>query len=204
MANCVNCSAPLPGGAYICAYCGSRNDVDFLGRGKTEVDAGPPRFCPDCGTPLSVFILPVREGMEVRIDRCQKCLGLFFDSGELDSVLENLAEAFSIDFQALQGRTLTLEGQFRYRKCPVCGKVMNRLNFGARSGVVTDQCASHGTWLEVGELRRLWEWRKAGGHLFHEQVLKEKAERERKQAEEKRRQLEKLKREADRGDSPHF
>ena len=36
-------------------------------------------------------------------------------------------------------------------------KYMNRVNYGSRSGVITDQCGKHGTWLESGELRSLLE-----------------------------------------------
>jgi Zn-finger nucleic acid-binding protein len=44
-------------------------------------------------------------------------------------------------------------GVVRYLSCPVCAKIMNRQNFGRRSGVVIDVCKGHGVWLEANELR---------------------------------------------------
>ncbi len=51
---------------------------------------------------------------------------------------------------------------------------MTRINFGTKSGVIIDQCSAHGVWLDGGELRRLLTWRKAGGELLHEQIMREK------------------------------
>jgi Zn-finger nucleic acid-binding protein len=104
------------------------------------------------------------------IERCERCLSLFFDPNEVETLLEkSTAAVFEIDHVRLaemtQGRgdapRLT-----RYYECPVCRTAMNRVNFGARSGVVVDQCPRHGMWLEGGELRRLLEWRKAGGQVL--------------------------------------
>jgi Zn-finger nucleic acid-binding protein len=49
---------------------------------------------------------------------------------------------------------------------------MNRVNYGHRSGVIIDQCAKHGIWVDSGEIMHLMEWKKAGGDLLH---AKEKA-----------------------------
>ncbi len=59
-------------------------------------------------------------------------------------------------------------------KCPVCSDFMQRKNFGARSGVIADRCNKHGIWLDGGELKRLMEWKKAGGQLLHEKMVREK------------------------------
>ena len=65
---------------------------------------------------------------------------------------------------------------------------MNRSNFGSRSGVIVNACGDHGIWLDSGELRRLFEWKKAGGMLLHEQrqleTAQEKAKREKEKAAE--------------------
>jgi Zn-finger nucleic acid-binding protein len=72
-------------------------------------------------------------------------------------------------------------GRFAYRKCPVCKELMHRINFGARSGVIVDQCKTHGVWLDSGELKRLLDWKKAGGQLLHERVRQRKKEEELRQ-----------------------
>ena len=55
--------------------------------------------------------------------------------------------------------------EFKYRKCPECGVMMNRVAFGYKSGVIVDHCRRHGFWLDEGELRQLQEWKKAGGEM---------------------------------------
>ncbi len=65
------------------------------------------------------------------------------------------------------------------------------IDFGARSGVIIDQCKAHGIWLDEGELKHLMEWRKAGGKLLHEKreienQQREQREKERREREQKR------------------
>ncbi len=77
------------------------------------------------------------------------------------------------------------ESKVVYLKCPVCSNFMNRVSFGSKSGVVVDRCKEHGIWLNAGELRHLFEWKKAGGQLLHEQRELEKKELERREQEQK-------------------
>jgi Zn-finger nucleic acid-binding protein len=58
---------------------------------------------------------------------------------------------------------------------------MHRINFGVRSGVIVDQCKTHGVWLDSGELKRLLDWKKAGGQLLHEHVRQRKEEEKQRQ-----------------------
>lgn len=51
----------------------------------------------------------------------------------------------------------------RYRRCPRCGKMMNRINFGRLSGTVVDVCRGHGTFLDRGELHRIVQFIQNGG-----------------------------------------
>lgn len=183
MANCSNCSAPLPPDSLICEYCGSRNDVDLRGvHHYTTHECDTKRTCPRCDIPLGTIDLNI-EGRFL-IERCDRCLGLFFDPNELETLLDATVEkVFLIDRRRLDAITGNArpEGEaIRYLKCPVCARLMNRVNFGARSGVIVDRCRDHGVWLDGGELRRLLEWAKAGGRLLdlekREQRLKEQAE----------------------------
>lgn len=184
MARCASCSAPLPPHGNVCAYCGSRNNVDL--RGIHEYTVTTPesdRSCPRCGVKMQT--LNIRADGTFLIEQCGECFGLFFDPGELEALLESsVTNVFSIDYQrldaAVQGRGPEI---IRYGRCPVCGTLMNRVNFGSRSGVVADRCKGHGVWLDGGELRQLLEWKKAGGNLLHQKVL---AEREAEQARRER------------------
>ena len=51
----------------------------------------------------------------------------------------------------------------RYLACPSCTKIMNRENFGHRSGVIIDVCKGHGVWLDRGELHSVLAFVDSGG-----------------------------------------
>jgi Zn-finger nucleic acid-binding protein len=120
------------------------------------------------------------------IERCERCLGIFFDPGELEFLFETaVSNVHEIDFGRLN--TLLEEQQKNdfpvgYVKCPVCLRFMNRKNYGSRSGVIVDWCKEHGVWLDGGELGVLLRWTKAGGR---EHQAGREAERERFARQEK-------------------
>jgi Zn-finger nucleic acid-binding protein len=66
---------------------------------------------------------------------------------------------------------------------------MNRVNFGASSGVVVDRCKEHGVWLDGGELRHLFEWMKAGGKLLQQKKDDEQRAAEARELEREKRKL---------------
>lgn len=174
---CESCSAPLPPAETVCAYCGTRNSVDLECLHEyTVVGPDRARSCPRCDVPLDTVDLKI-EGTFL-LERCPRCFGLFFDPGEVEKLLESaVRNAFTIDYGSLGGLAETHAPEVvRYGKCPVCGTLMNRVAFGARSGVVADRCKGHGVWLDGGELRRLLEWKKAGGVLLHEKLESERKE----------------------------
>jgi len=186
VANCSNCSAPLPPDSIQCEYCGTRNDIDLKGiHYYTTHEIESERTCPRCAIRLRTIDLKVSG--RFLIERCDECLGLFFDPGELEALLEaSVSNVFTINRSRLDTiNTAKRSNDYgvSYIKCPVCAKLMNRVNFGTRSGVIIDRCTDHGVWLDGGELSHLFEWMKAGGKLLQqerqEQIKKEEAERER-------------------------
>jgi Zn-finger nucleic acid-binding protein len=188
MATCAFCSAPLPSNTLTCTYCGARNDVDLaLVHEYTIVKPESDRPCPRCSVPMQTIDLAI--GGRFYIERCGRCLGLFFDPNELQTVLDttvtNVYEVNVARLNELDAERMETNEQIRYVKCPVCRQLMNRVNFGHRSGVIIDQCRDHGIWLDGGELRRLLEWRKAGGQLLHERIQKENLEIEERRAQER-------------------
>lgn len=189
MANCVNCGAPLQTGSNICPYCRTHNDIDLKGIHRHTVEEPESeRICPRCNIPLQTIDLKI-EG-KFLIEKCSECYGLFFDPGELEALLEkSVSNVFDINYKQLEDiRKQPRHDDYpvRYIKCPVCGKLMNRINFGAQSGVVVDKCKQDGVWLDGGELKRLMEWIKAGGQLMHH---KNKMEQERLEILREKRKL---------------
>lgn len=182
MANCDNCSAPLPPHSNVCFHCGSRNDTDLKGIHRYTVHAPDTRrTCPRCKISLQTIDLKI-DGTFL-IERCDQCLGLFFDTGELEALIKaSIDHVYHVDRHQLDQLNLHAPSNTyaaAYIPCPVCGQIMNRVNFGTRSGVILDRCPTHGMWLDGGELRHLLEWVKAGGEILNqkkkEQIKKEEA-----------------------------
>jgi Zn-finger nucleic acid-binding protein len=176
---CFSCGGSLEGKSDICKYCGSLNDTDLRGiHYFTSQEPESDRICPRCDKKLHV--LDLKLGGSFFIDRCDTCLGIFFDSGELEHILEEQVKtAHEVDHQRLN--TLIDERRkedygMAYIKCPVCQKLMNRKAYGSRSGVIVDTCKEHGVWVDGGELGMLFRWAKAGGQL-HDQNRKDERER---------------------------
>lgn len=182
MARCSNCKAPLPPGSLICQYCGNRTDVDLKGvHYYTTHESDTPRICPRCNVKLKTIDLKLNG--RFLIERCATCYGLFFDPGELETLLEaTVKNVFEIDragLEAINEQRKVNQYPISYIKCPVCSQLMNRVNFGVKSGVVVDRCKQHGVWLDGGELRQLFEWMKLGGQLLEQerqQQLRKEAE----------------------------
>ena len=191
MANCTNCSAPLPPDSIQCTYCGSRNDTDLAGvHYFTTHELESERICPRCTVPLLTIDLNING--RFLIERCDQCLGLFFDPNELEAVLEaTVANVFSIDRKQLDSINALKRSDFSvcYIKCPVCSSIMNRVNFGVKSGVIVDRCREHGVWLDGGELRHLFEWMKAGGKLLQQERAEEQRKIETRELEREKRKL---------------
>jgi Zn-finger nucleic acid-binding protein len=189
MANCSNCSAPLPPDSIQCDYCGSRNDIDLKGvHYYTTHVSESERICPRCGITLETIDLKI-DG-KFFIERCAQCLGLFFDPGELEAVLQaTVSNVFTVNRSQLDSINATMRANdygVTYIKCPVCAKLMNRVNFGAKSGVIVDRCKDHGVWLDGGELRHLFEWMKAGGKIFDQEKQEQRKKAEAEQQEQRR------------------
>jgi Zn-finger nucleic acid-binding protein len=188
MANCKNCGAALTGTLLVCEYCRTRQDVDLSLVHRFTVEApSSRRICPRCHIPLQT--VDVRLGGKFLIERCDHCLGLFFDPGELEAFLDKaVTNVHAVDPQRLnevQNVKRNREYPVTYIDCPVCRKLMNRINVGGQCGVIADCCRDHGLWLDGGELRQIMEWLKAGGKLVQKEKELEMARLELEQEKKK-------------------
>lgn len=87
----------------------------------------------------------VLELQQVEIDHCMLCGGIWLDRGELE---------------LLSGASMPANSQRKCceqkRRCPACGKRMEKAKYAAGSDIVVDRCArGHGVWFDKGELETL-------------------------------------------------
>jgi len=192
---CGSCGAPLPHGKVKCQYCGASTDIDLGGKHYfTTHQPTEPRICCVCTSTMETLNVQ-SEDAPFYIERCPKCLGLFFDPGELDALVDvNIRSVFSVDSLSLAGLQAQNTGdEVCYRKCPVCKKIMNRENYGKSSGVIIDQCREHGVFLDAGELQRILQWTRVGGKLAADTEQKAQAEAEARAEKWKKQDLAKAK-----------
>lgn len=107
--------------------------------------------CPACSN-----LMIVVEYERIELDYCPECEGVWFDSGELELLLE----AMETDGTHLAlGRILTSPeaptGE-KKRKCPICGKKMKKATVGRDPEVLIDACSQgDGLWFDAGEVGQL-------------------------------------------------
>jgi len=124
---------------------------------------GPPP-CPGCGSSLAP-----EEAGTLRALRCGGCRGLWVDRATFERLCAAPPAGAGAGRKALPGRRVPPRPpeDIRYRKCPECRDVMNRINFGRVSGVVVDVCRAHGAFLDAGELSQIRAFLAAGGAARH-------------------------------------
>jgi Zn-finger nucleic acid-binding protein len=172
--------------------------------------SGRSRFCHYCGTPiLSAQAASPETGLRcpscpelrplasrrlghanVAVFECGHCGGLWVEK-EVFEVMAERARAGGLP-EPLMGSNPASPaslphdtepgGARAYRPCVLCGALMNRRNYGRKSGVIVDVCSRHGIWFDLHELDGLLRWIRQGGE---ERVQVLAAEEERQAAREK-------------------
>jgi Zn-finger nucleic acid-binding protein len=130
-----------------------------------------PLECPCCQISMQC---KTQEGADVH--ECGKCGGLWVDFIEEKTLLKIKPETFTVDELRRLRKLYEPLGQtepVRYLKCPVCGELMYRKNWGARSGVIVDKCGEHGTWYDRGEVDKIREYVELGGIEYEKLKLTE-------------------------------
>ena len=108
-------------------------------------------ICPTCRN-----LMIVVEHEQIELDHCTNCAGVWFDSGELELMLERmrLAEgSLSLDDILAVPEAETAE---KKRKCPICGQKMRKAIIGKEPQVLIDVCPNgDGLWFDGGEVAQL-------------------------------------------------
>jgi Zn-finger nucleic acid-binding protein len=140
-------------GSKHCQHCGT--DVSAM----TTRDATPLPCPRKCGA-----MRPVRFGA-IEMYHCETCNGLWVETETLQRLIaERLKPAPMLGTGISTPPTAHLKLEsVQYAPCPICQRLMNRVNFAHASGVIVDVCTTHGTWFDADELRRVLEFVTGGG-----------------------------------------
>jgi uncharacterized protein len=105
--------------------------------------------------PVDKTEMIIVEHRKIELDFCVECYGVWFDSGELELLIERLKteRPGKPESELLnQQDTETTEAK---RKCPVCRKNMKKIWMGKEPGILIDSCPNgHGLWFDGGELNQ--------------------------------------------------
>jgi Zn-finger nucleic acid-binding protein len=152
---CPKCGARLLDGSGSCTECG----VEISPQALRPVREGA--VCPRCKG-----MLRSRSVGTTALVECGNCAGIWLSAEELDRIcqspdVENLVRQHLAELEPANP-AISTDG-LAYLHCPTCGELMNRKNFGTRSGVIVDVCKPHGVWLDHRELDRIVEFVRGGG-----------------------------------------
>jgi Zn-finger nucleic acid-binding protein len=151
---CPSCFGMMFLGAKFCSHCGARAD-------RIDATSAKPELCPRCQCKMEAETI----GQTV-VQECPQCEGLWVDTASLEQICsdrEKQAAVIGGGSPVSVTGGIVVEDKIRYVPCPVCGKLMNRVNFAHYSNVVVDVCKGHGTWFDRDELQRIVEYVRAGG-----------------------------------------
>jgi len=140
-----------------CLFCGEERD-DATGAclrckavtGALRIDDSPDAGfpCPRCSAPLS------RQSFgRATIKACGACRGFFCPALQFSILVNDYASGVALPLDTLAvlppGKEVS---RLAFVNCIACGSAMDRVNFASRSDAIVDVCASHGIWLDAGEL----------------------------------------------------
>jgi Zn-finger nucleic acid-binding protein len=152
LVGCPRCLGRVFEGAHFCQHCGAALE----GQGATSAEASS-LSCPRC-PPAEGAALAARQLGTTHLLECPRCGGTWLDAHTVASLVtqHDQQAALSTALPGLWGASVAApkgpEPVVRYLQCPSCARLMNRQNFGRRSGVVVDVCRADGVWFDAGEL----------------------------------------------------
>jgi len=108
-------------------------------------------ICPTCDD-----VMIVVEQEKIELDHCVNCSGVWFDSGELELMLESIGlegSSLPMDDTSSSPEAKTTE---KKRKCPICNRKMKKATIGREPAVLIDVCPEgDGIWFDGGEVNEL-------------------------------------------------
>ncbi|MCK4262673.1 MAG: zf-TFIIB domain-containing protein, partial [Dehalococcoidia bacterium] len=108
-------------------------------------------ICPTCKADMIVV-----EHNNIELDYCTDCQGVWFDSGELELLLESMSLEHPDMFLGNILGSVEAPSAEKKRKCPICGQKMKKAIVGQEPEILIDVCRQgDGLWFDGGELGQL-------------------------------------------------
>jgi len=169
LAACPRCFGRVFRGTGFCPHCGTAIEEPA----QAGPDGASPRICPRCLPEVENQLTAHLVG-ETLLDECHRCGGLWIDRPAFDRVVQDRqrqSKLLAVDLDGSSGFAAQpgAEGPgpaappLRYLPCPDCHVLMNRKNFGERSGVIIEVCKPHGIWFDRDQLSAALRFVMAGG-----------------------------------------
>ena len=112
--------------------------------------------CPSCSNALVEV-----AGKSATVDICQSCKGIWFDCGELVTVVQELLQREDVaprslrPFEKSKVQTAKADSQIK-RACPRCQQQMKSFNYAYNSNIILEKCSNcEGIWADAGEAREV-------------------------------------------------
>lgn len=108
-------------------------------------------ICPTCKSDMIVV-----EHNRIELDYCTSCQGVWFDSGELELLLESMGLENSKLFLSNILDAAEAKSSEKKRRCPICVRRMKKTTIGQQPEILIDVCRQgDGLWFDGGEVGRL-------------------------------------------------
>jgi Zn-finger nucleic acid-binding protein len=146
---CPHCGGKFNISSAVCPHCGGERPSPLAEKRKP--------ICPRCHVDLEHYAYRDRD-----LDMCPQCGGVWLDRGELRDLTResDVYQSQEVPKEFVRG---PIRDPIQYVPCVRCGRLMNRRNFAKISGVIIDECKSHGAWLDGGELELIRTFIADGG-----------------------------------------
>jgi Zn-finger nucleic acid-binding protein len=106
--------------------------------------------------PVDKDDMMVVEHRQIELDFCLRCSGVWFDAEELNLLVSSLAGDKKEPSQSNSLTPSPAKVNEGSRKCPVCGRKMDKVWLGKEPGVLIDSCPQgDGLWFDGGELHQV-------------------------------------------------
>jgi Zn-finger nucleic acid-binding protein len=150
--SCPSCFGALFVGAAFCQHCGSA-------RNRAVPEDQNTTRCPACRGRMGWVQVGGTDLLE-----CDGCDATWIEAATFERLCaDREAQAAYLHTSQPGDVRPSMTQPVKYRPCPRCQKMMNRINFGKVSGTVVDVCKGHGTFLDRGELQHIVRFVQGGG-----------------------------------------